>query len=109
MNVWHSFQYLALTWLLINLRQRRGEFKESPFVASLARTGASRRYYGWAVLLTLGSVLISAALFVVFRYGMKQDFNPAFDRAYYISVLSVLWVHYYFDHYLFVKPQVITG
>ncbi len=109
MNVWHSFQYLALTWLLINLRQRRGEYDDSPFVTSVARTGASRRYYGWAVLLTLGSVLLSALLFVIFRYAMNQDFNLAFDRAYYISVLSVLWVHYYFDHYLFVKPQVIRA
>jgi hypothetical protein len=109
MNVWHSFQYLALTWLLINLRQRRGELTASPFVARLAGSGASRRYYGWALLLTLGSVVLSAGLFVAFRYGLGHTFDLAFDRAYYISVLSVLWVHYYFDHYLFTKPQVIGG
>lgn len=50
MNVWHSLQYLALTWMLNRLR---------------------------------------------------------FDRAYYIAVLSVLWIHYFHDHYLFTKPGVI--
>jgi hypothetical protein len=109
MNVWHSFQYLALTWLLINLRQKRGELEDSPFVERLAKTGASRRYYGFAFVLTMGSVMLSALLFLLFRYGMKQGFNLAFDRAYYIAVLSVLWVHYYLDHYLFVKPQVISA
>jgi hypothetical protein len=109
MNVWHSFQYLALTWLLISLRQRRGELGDSPFVDRLARPGASRRYYRFAFVLTLASVLFSAALFVLLRYGLGQDFNLAFDRAYYIAVLSVLWVHYYLDHYLFTKPQAIAA
>jgi hypothetical protein len=108
MNLWHSFQYLSLTWLLLHLRQQRGDLKDSPFVEGLAKTGASRRYYGFAISMTLGTVLVLGLLFGVFRIVMNQPFDLAFDRAYYIAVLGVLWVHYYFDHYLFTKPQVIV-
>jgi hypothetical protein len=108
MNVWHSFQYLFLTWLLINLAQQRGQLHNSPFVASVAKSGASRRYYGFAIAATLGTVLVAGLLFTLFRFGMGQTFDLAFDRAYYIAVLSILWMHYYFDHYLFSKPQAIV-
>jgi hypothetical protein len=108
MNVWHSFQYLALTWLLINLANRRGQLKNSPFVERLSKTGASKKYYGWAVLFTVGTVGFAAVLYSIFRFGLGHSFDLSFDRAYYISVLSVLWVHYYFDHYLFTKPQAIV-
>jgi hypothetical protein len=40
-------------------------------------------------------------------FGLSFDF--AFDRAYYIAVLSFLWIHYYHDHYLFTQPQVIRA
>jgi hypothetical protein len=108
MNVWHSFQYLALTWLLIHLAQQRGQLRNSPLVERVAKPGASRRYYGLAILATLGTVLVAGGLFTLFRFGMGQTFDFAFDRAYYIAVLSVLWVHYYFDHYLFSRSQVIV-
>lgn len=108
MNVWHSFQYLALTWLLIDLAEQRGQLSHSPFVERVAKPGASRRYYGFAVVATLGTVLVAGLLFTLFRFGMGQTFELAFDRAYYIAVLSVLWVHYYFDHYLFSKPKAIV-
>jgi hypothetical protein len=109
MNVWHSFQYLALTWLLIHVAQERGELGHSPVVERVARTGGSRRYYGFAIVATLGTVLVAGLLFTLFRFGLGQTFDLAFDRAYYISVLSVLWVHYYFDHYLFTQARAIVG
>lgn len=108
MNVWHSFQYLALTWLLIHVAQQRGQLNHSPFVDRVARSGASRRYYGFAILATLGTVVVAGLLFTLFRFGMGQTFDLAFDRAYYISVLSVLWIHYYFDHYLFTRAKAIV-
>ncbi len=48
------------------------------------------------------------ALLVIFRYGFGSSFDSAFDHAYYISVLSFLWIHYYHDHFLFARPQVIS-
>jgi hypothetical protein len=29
------------------------------------------------------------------------------DRSYFVVVLSVLWMHYYFDHFLFSHPKLI--
>ena len=108
MNVWHSFQYMALTWILIHIQQERAQLGDSPFVSRLARTGASRRYYGFLMAITAADVVLAALLFVVFRYALQDPFDLAFDRAYYIAVLSFLWMHYYFDHYLFTQPEVIA-
>ncbi|MGH2626687.1 MAG: hypothetical protein ACRDHY_08570, partial [Anaerolineales bacterium] len=45
MNLWHSLQYLALTWMLNNLRAQRGELERSPLVKRLSEPGSARRYY----------------------------------------------------------------
>ncbi len=108
MNVWHSLQYLALTWMLINLRQRRGELERSPFVKRMAQDGAARKYYMFNVGLTIADVVLAVILFFI-MYGLfKTTFDYAFDRAYYMAILSFLWIHYYHDHFLFSEPQVIA-
>jgi hypothetical protein len=109
MNVWHSLQYLALTWMLNNLRQHRGELKSSPFVQRLSTDGSARRYYSFNMLLTLGDIVLAAAIYAVMTGVFHMTFDYAFDRAYYIAILSFLLVHYYHDHYLFTKPGVITA
>ncbi len=109
MNVWHSFQYLALTWMLNNLRQGRGELDRSPLVKRLSVDGSARRYYLFNIGLTVADVALAALIFVVLRFAFGQPFDAAFDRSYYIAVLSFLWIHYYHDHYLFTQPRVITG
>ena len=108
MNVWHSLQYLALTWMLNHLRQERGELENSPFVERLSTDGSARRYYLFNVALTIGDGLLAVVIFVLLTNLLKQSFDYAFDRSYYIAVLSFLLVHYYHDHFLFTKPQVIT-
>jgi hypothetical protein len=108
MNVWHSLQYLALTWILNHIRQGRGELDSSPFVKRMSTDGSVRRYYLFNILLTLGDVALAGVLFLVLRFGLNLPFDGAFDRAYYIAVLSFLWIHYYFDHFLFARPQVIS-
>jgi hypothetical protein len=109
MNVWHSLQYLALTWMLNNLRQRRGELEGSRFVERLSTDGSARRYYLFNIGLTVADVALAGVLFVVLRFAFDKPFDYAFDRAYYIAVLSFLWIHYYFDHYLFTQPEIIGG
>jgi hypothetical protein len=109
MNVWHSLQYLALTWMLNNLREERGELKHSPFVERLSADGSSRRYYLFMLGLTVADVALAGVIFVVLRSVFKLPFDAAFDRSYYIAVLSFLWMHYYQDHYLFTQPGVIRG
>ncbi len=108
MNVWHSLQYLALTWMLNHIRQERGELEGSPFVKKLSTDGSARRYYLFNILLTLGDVLVAAVIFIILRYVFNRPFDSAFDPSYYIAILSFLWIHYYQDHYLFSHPQVIN-
>lgn len=108
MNVWHSFQYLALTWMLIHLRQQRGELKNSPFVEKLSTDGkAAKRYYAFNIGLTVADVGLALVIFLVLWQVAGFSFDDAFDRGYYIAVLSFLWMHYYQDHFLFVHPEVI--
>jgi len=107
MNVWHSFQYLALTWMLNNMRYERGDLQASSFVQRLSKSGSARRYYLFNMALTVADVALAGVIFVVLRFALQQPFNFAFDRAYYIAVLSFLWIHYYFDHYLFAQPGII--
>jgi hypothetical protein len=109
MNVWHSLQYLALTWMLNHLRQKRGELDHSPLVKRLSTTGSARRYYLFNIALTVGDVALAGVLFSVLRFGLGMPFDYAFDRAYYIAVLSFLWIHYFHDHFLFTQPEVIKG
>ncbi len=109
MNVWHSLQYLALTWMINHLRWQRGELENSSFVKRLSQDGSSRRYYGFNIALTIADGGLAVVVFGVMYYLAGTTFDFAFDRAYYIAVLSFLWVHYYYDHYLFTQPGVIGG
>jgi hypothetical protein len=108
MNVWHSLQYLALTWMLNHLRQQRGDLDPSPFVKRLSTNGSARRYYLFNIALTVADGLLAGLLFLGLHYVLGKPFDYAFDRAYYIAVLSFLWIHYYHDHFLFTQPEVIT-
>lgn len=107
MNMWHSLQYLALTWMLNHLRQQRGQLDHSPFVERLSKAGSGRRFYLFNIGLTIADIILAGVIFVVLRYALSQPFDYAFDRAYYIAVLSFLWIHYYHDHYLFTQPEVL--
>jgi hypothetical protein len=108
-NVWHSFQYLALTWMLNNLREQRGELNNSPFVERMSTDHSARRFYTFTIALTLGTILLGVVIFTILYTLLNMSFDYAFDRSYYIAVLSFLWIHYFFDHYLFVHPEVITS
>jgi hypothetical protein len=103
MNVWHSLQYLALTWMLNRVRYDRGDLKASPFVSKLSAPDSAKRYYGFFIGLTLADVALAGVILVILLGVTNLKFDAAFDRAYYIAVLSFLWVHYYHDHYLFAQ------
>lgn len=107
MNVWHSLQYLALTWILNNIRQERGELDKSKLVKRLSTDDSARRFYLFNVGLTIADIMLAGVIFFILRLVFGQPFDFAFDRAYYIAVLSFLWIHYYLDHYLFTQPGVI--
>lgn len=108
MNLWHSFQYLALTWMLNNLRRERGELDNKPLLKRLSQDDSARRYYLFNVGLTVADVMLAGVIFLILRFAMGLEFDAAFDRSYYIAILSFLWMHYYHDHFLFTEPDVIA-
>lgn len=111
MNVWHSFQYLALTWYINRLRQERGELNSQPILDRISKDGKSRWFYGFNLLLTAGAGLIIGVVFVILYKligGKWSEASYALETAYYIGVLSFLWIHYYHDHFLFTKTESIV-
>ncbi len=109
MNFWHSTQYLALTWMLNNLRHQRGELQHSPFVERMSKDKTMRKFYWFNFSLMSVNLLLGASLFGILYILAGQSFDYSFDRAYYVAILSILWMHYYQDHYLFTDAHVLTG
>jgi len=109
MNLWHSLQYLALTYYLNTLRQQRGELENKPFLKRMSEDGSARRYYVFNIGLTVADVGLAVVFFFIMRWVFNTTFDFAFDRAYYMAVLSFLWIHYYHDHFLFTEPEVINA
>jgi len=97
-NTWHSFQYLFLLWLINRLRVQHGGI-DSPFVQNLVRRDSMGLYY----LCFLGATGILVLLTVLVRAVTPL----AADQSYFVVVLSVLLMHYYFDHFLFTQPKLI--
>ena len=97
-NTWHSFQYLFLLWLINRLREQRGEVA-SGFVRKLIRRDNMLLYY----LCFLGATGILVVLTMIVRAMTPL----AVDQSYFVVVLSVLLMHYYFDHFLFSQPKLI--
>jgi hypothetical protein len=97
-NTWHSFQYLFLLWLINRLRDQRGEL-ENGFVRKLVRRDSMVPYY----ICFLAATGVMVVLTMLVR--AVTPLSP--DRSYFVVVLSVLLMHYYFDHFLFAHPQMI--
>jgi hypothetical protein len=112
MNVWHSFQYLALTWFALRLRQERGELDSQPVLERISEPGHARVYYGFNLLLTFGAGLVIAVVFVILYFFVGGNWSEptfALETAYYIGVLSFLWIHYYHDHFLFTQTDSVVA
>jgi hypothetical protein len=104
LNTWHSFQYLAITFYIIKIRQMYGNLdKEAPLVARFsAQTKDSKGLYFLSTIMLLGSAAIFTIVFFLAKIVRPDmDVNQHFDTAYYTSILSFLWIHYYHDHFLF--------
>jgi hypothetical protein len=110
MNVWHSFQYLALTWYVNRLRMERGDLSKQPVLETISESGHARWYYGFNLAMTFGAGVIIAVAFSILYLlvgGRWSDPSFAFETAYYIGVLSFLWIHYYHDHFLFTETDAV--
>ena len=112
LNTWHSFQYLAITFYIIKIRQATGELDaEAPLVARFSRRAKdARALYGFSAALLVGSAVIFVLVYLlaaIVRPGI--DGNSHFDIAYYTAILSFLWIHYYHDHFLFTDFEALDG
>jgi hypothetical protein len=97
-NTWHSFQYLFLLWLINRLREQRGEVA-SGFVRKLIRRDSMALYYL--------CFLAATGILVLLTLVVRAVTPLAADQSYFVVVLSVLLMHYYFDHFLFSQPKLI--
>jgi hypothetical protein len=112
LNTWHSFQYLAITFYIIKIRQQYGTLKsDAPLVARFSMsTKDSKGLYSLSALMLVGSAVIFGVVYVlagIVDPGM--DGNQHFDIAYYTAILSFLWIHYYHDHFLFTDFESLDG
>lgn len=117
LNTWHSFQYLAITFYIIRIRQQYGDLRQSaPLVARFTRGADSRGLYALSAVMLLGSAVIFLVVYAVSHVVIPGGVdgsdavrlaNWRFDVAYYTSILSFLWIHYYHDHFLFTDFEVL--
>ncbi len=91
-NTWHSLQYLALTWFILDQRASREQIG-SDFVKKISGKAKTARYYLAMIGFTLSAGVIY--LFLWKGLGFPQD------QCYYVVVLSFLLIHYFYDHILF--------
>jgi len=92
LNTWHSFQYLAIIWLVNKQRKERNAIS-SGLVRGLAGADNTWRFYATLVGITvLGGVLIVT---------LQTFTSLSTEQCYYIVVLGGLLVHYYFDTFFF--------
>jgi hypothetical protein len=110
LNTWHSFQYLAITYYIIKLRQKMGTLDQTaPLVARFAKgTRDTKGLFVLSALMLVGSIVVFIVVYAlagILRPGI--DGNQHFDIAYYTSILSFLWIHYYHDHFLFTNFEVL--
>lgn len=98
-NTWHSFQYMALTWYILLLRQPYDRHGSGSKIMSWLNDTVDRKRFWHFFAPNL--MLTALALMVI--WGVVGLSGLGFERSYYIVVLSVLLVHYFHDHVLFTK------
>ena len=97
-NTWHSFQYLFLLWFINRLRDQRGDLEDG-FVRRMVRRKGIGIYYL--------CFLFATGVLVVLTMIVRAVTPLSADQSYFVVVLSVLLMHYYFDHFLFTQPGLV--
>ncbi|MCU0496896.1 MAG: hypothetical protein MUF87_06045 [Anaerolineae bacterium] len=120
LNTWHSFQYLAITFYIIKIKQAYGQLDDkAPLVARFSKSSKdSRGLYFLSAVMLLGSAFVFAIVYFIAHFvtpgyldlsAPNALTNWRFDVAYYTSILSFLWIHYYHDHFLFTDFEALEG
>lgn len=112
MNTWHSFQYLAITFYIIKIRQQYGDLQGAPLVERFSKISKdSKGLFLLSAMMLIGSVIVFIIVSVLVRI-IRPDLpadqqHQYFDIPYYTSILSFLWIHYYHDHFLFTNFEAL--
>lgn len=94
-NAWHSIQYLAIIWLVLAVRKRQGP-PLPPRLAGLCGPGrATLRFY--ATCLGFTALLLATIVLL----AKTDPLRISTVQYYYMTVFSVLFIHYAFDGYFF--------
>lgn len=109
LNTWHSFQYLAITFYIVRIRQQYGDLRGSKsLVARFSEKQGARGLFALSAMMLIGSIVVFIVVYAlagVIRPDIEANLH--FDIAYYTSILSFLWIHYYHDHFLFTNFEVL--
>ncbi len=108
-NTWHSFQYLPITFYIIQMRQKAGKLNETaPLVNRFSKTDSYKGLYLLSALMLGGSISVFVIVYALAGAIIPNiDANRHFDIAYYTAILSFLWIHYYHDHFLFTNFEAL--
>jgi hypothetical protein len=119
LNTWHSFQYLAITFYIIKIKQQYGQLdKTAPLVSRFSKGKDSRGLYLLSTIMLVGSAVVFAVVYTIAHFVTPGNLDTSvpgalanwrFDVAYYTSILSFLWIHYYHDHFLFTDFEALDG
>jgi hypothetical protein len=108
LNTWHSFQYLALTFYILKLRQQTGDLAKSNTTVDKIAKGKTWRLYGLTLMMMSLSIGLGIVTYILVGIvDPARSANARFDTAYYTAILCFLWVHYYHDHFLFTDFEAI--
>jgi hypothetical protein len=108
LNVWHSFQYLAVVLFLNRVRSERGLIG-SEFVAKVSSNGRSLYWLCFLFTLGAGMAYVLMRLILILTGSWATDPMQQHYFSFYSVILSALLIHYYFDHFLFLQvDDVIT-
>ncbi len=113
-NLWHSMQYIALTWFITRQQVQKGS-KLNPLVKWLAKDERSGfRYYGVAlaiVVFLIGVIMLIAVGISLTREvgmfgGSGEPGTPYYKpgavlQAYYLLGFGLLLTHYFHDAFFF--------
>lgn len=110
-NVWHSFQYLAITFYIIKIKQYYGALNQSaPLVSRFSKGKNSLGLFLLSTMMLVGSIVVFAIVYAIAPFVIV-NINPEqhFTIAYYTAILSFLWIHYYHDHFLFTNFEALDA
>jgi len=108
-NTWHSFQYLAITFYIIKIKQQYGNLNQTaPLVAKFSKRKDSWGLFALSAMMLVGSVVVFIIVYQLAGVIIPNiEPNRHFDTAYYTAILSFLWIHYYHDHFLFTNFEAL--